>query len=78
MSKYQPLNKLKGRITEKGSSYRKVSAGIGISLNTFCNKINGHSLFDIVEVSKICAELDIPPEQIPIFFSIDCETQQSV
>ena len=71
MTKHKVLNKLKGRITEQGSSYRKLSSETGISLNTLCNKINGHSLFNIVEVSQICAALDIPPEEIPIFFGID-------
>lgn len=76
MQKYQPLNKLKGRITEKESTYRELSKKTGISLHSLSNKINGHSLFDIVEVSKICTELDIPPEDIPIFFSVSCETQR--
>lgn len=75
MKTYKKLNKLKGRITECGETYRSLSKKTGISLNTLSNKINGHSLFDIVEVSKICAELSIPPEEIPIFFSVCCETQ---
>ena len=75
MRKYQELNKIKGRIAELGKSYRELSAESRIPLNTLSNKINGHSLFDIVEVSKLCALLDIPPEEIPVFFSIDCETQ---
>ncbi len=75
MGKYAELMKLKGRITETGETYRSLSKKTGIPLNTLSNKINGHSLFDIVEVSKICAELEIPPEQIPIFFSVCYETQ---
>ena len=76
MRKYTELNKLKGRITENGETYRSLSRKTGIPLNTLSNKINGKSLFDIIEVSKICAELEIPPVEIPIFFSVCCETQQ--
>lgn len=74
MRKYTELMKLKGRITETGETYRSLSQKTGIPLNTLSNKLNGHSLFDIVEVSKVCAELDIPPEQIPVFFSVCCKT----
>ncbi len=70
MPRYKELNKIKGRITEMGETYRSVSEETGIPLNTLSNKINGHSLFDIVEVSKVCAVLHIPPEEIPIFFSV--------
>lgn len=77
MKKYTELMKLKGRITETGETYRTLSQKTGIPLNTLSNKINGKSLFDIVEVSKICAELSISPQEIPIFFSVNCETQQA-
>ena len=76
MRKYPELNKIKGRITEMGMTYRGLSKESGIPLNTLSNKINGHSLFDIVEVSKLCSILDIAPSEIPIFFSARCETQQ--
>ena len=55
MGKYAELMKLKGRITETGETYRSLSKKTGIPLNTLSNKINGHSLFDIVEVYKFCA-----------------------
>ena len=75
MSKYPELNKLRGCIREKGETYRSLSRKTGIPLNTLSNKINGHSLFDIVEVSKVCNALDIAPENIPVFFCAHCETQ---
>lgn len=77
MNKYPELNKLKGRITESKETYRSLSEKTGIPLNTLSNKINGHSLFDIVEASKVCAVLGISPKDIPIFFSVSCETQRS-
>ena len=76
MSKYTELIKLKGRITGEGKTYRSVSKETGIALNTLSNKLNGHSLFDIVEASQMCAALGIRPEEIPFFFSVNCETQQ--
>lgn len=63
------LSKLKGRIREKGSNYRILSKEAGMSLTTFNNKINGYSTFNIVEASKIASILDIPPEDISIFFT---------
>lgn len=69
MNKYPELNVLKGKIREKGETYRSMSEKTGIPLNTFSNKLNGYSLFDITEVISICSVLDIPPEQIPYFFT---------
>lgn len=69
--KYPVLNKLKGKITEQGESYRSIAVKTGISLNTLSNKINGYSLFDIIEAAKLCNALKIPPEEIPIFFAVD-------
>lgn len=71
IAKYPSLNKIKGRITEKGESYRSISAKTGISLVSLSNKLNGYSLFDIIEVSKICDVLDISINEIPVFFEIN-------
>lgn len=75
LRKYPELNKLKGRIRERKETYRSISQKTGIPLNALSNKINGHYLFDIVEVSKVCVVLSINPEEIPVFFAVDCETQ---
>lgn len=75
MRKYPELNKLKGKITESRETYRSVSAKTGIPLNSLSNKINGHYLFDIVEVEKICKVLDIAPGDVFVFFSQCGETQ---
>lgn len=69
--RYPTLYKIKGRIKEKGETYRTLSRKTGIKLNTLSDKINGYSLFDIVEAGNICIVLSIPPEQIPIFFEIN-------
>ena len=69
--KYPELRKIKGRITEKGETYRSVSEKTGISLNSLSNKINGYSLFDLNEAAKICAVLEIPQTEIANFFEIN-------
>lgn len=78
MRKYGELNYLKGKITERGETYRSLSKKTNIPLNSLSNKINGHSAFDIVQVSRLCAELDIDPREIPKFFlPADCVSQQT-
>lgn len=68
MSKYNKLAKLKGKIRECECSYLKLSAATGIPITTLSNRINGKSAFDVVQAAKICNELDIPLEQMHIFF----------
>lgn len=63
------LSKLKGRIREKNQSYRSISEMVGMSLSTFNKKVNGNGAFDIIEASKIADILDIPPEEIRLFFT---------
>ena len=76
-SKYPPLNKIKGRITELGKTYKIVSDETGIPISRLSNKLNGHSLVDIKEVELISKALNIKPEEIAIFFLPNhCETQQ--
>ena len=75
MRKYPELNKLKGKITECRETYRSVSKKTGIPLNSLSNKINGHYLFDIAEVEKICNALNIAPGDVFVFFSHCGETQ---
>ena len=43
--KHPELNRLKGRIREKGESYRSMSNKTGIALNNFSDKLNGYSIF---------------------------------
>lgn len=68
MSKYPELNILKGKMREKGITYRTMSKRTGIPLNTLNNKLNGYSLFDISEALSVCSVLNIVPDEIPYFF----------
>ena len=67
--KHPELNRLKGRIREKGESYRSMSDKTGIALNNFSDKLNGYSIFNIAQVLDVCRILDIAPKDIPYFFS---------
>lgn len=62
------LNKLKGRIREQKETYRSLSKKTGIPLNTLSNKINGHYLFDIDEIWRMCSVLEIAPADVFTFF----------
>ena len=62
------LPALKGRIREKGSSYKKLSEMLTMSEATFSQKINGHSCFTCVEVNFLLEELEISTAQIALYF----------
>lgn len=64
-----PHEKLKERMILKGYSYRTLSKTLGIPKSTLYSKLNGRSEFDIVEAGAISSLLDIPPEEIYIFFA---------
>jgi len=69
--KYPELNSLKGRITEQGTSYRKLASGIGIAVNTLSDKINGFYAMSIPEAEAIAVFLDIPPREMDKYFFPD-------
>ncbi len=71
MKKYSELNKLKGKMREKGETYRSMSKKVGIPLNTLNNKLNGYSTFDISEAVLVCSVLDIDLNEISYFFNSD-------
>lgn len=66
--KYPVLNSLKGRITEQNTSYRKLSSGIGIAVNTLSDKINGFYAMSIPEAEAIAVFLEIPPKELDRYF----------
>jgi len=66
--RYPVLVELKGKIREKGMTYRSLAPKIGISYNTLSDKLNGHYAFDIEEINRIVVELDIKPNEIVRYF----------
>lgn len=66
--KYLKLNLLKGRIRERNTSYRELSEGIGIAVNTLSDKINGFYAMSIPEAEAIALFLEIPPNELDKYF----------
>ena len=64
------MNKLKGKLTEKCKTYKDGAKLLGVSVNTFSDKINGKRRFYIDEVNKLAKWLELTnKEKIDIFLS---------
>ena len=68
MKKYRELVELKGLLREKKINYEKLSKHLKLSLSALSNKINGKSVFNLVEVAKIANLTNIHKEDIYIYF----------
>lgn len=68
IKKYRELVELKGLMREKKITYQEMADFLEMALSAFSNKINGFSIFNIVEVDKICEKLNICKTNIPIYF----------
>lgn len=66
--KYRELVELKGKMREKKISYAAMAKKLKISVSNFSDKINGKSVFNIIEVNIMARELKIPIEEIHIYF----------
>lgn len=63
-------NKLFGKMAEKGYNQTKLAKMLGISKNTFTNKVKGKATFNSIEIATLCNVLDISCEDIgEIFFT---------
>lgn len=68
MKKYRELLELKGLLREKKINYETLAKYLKMSLSALSNKINGKSIFNILEVDKIVSFVGIKKEDIPIYF----------
>lgn len=68
MKKYRELVELKGILREKKINYEALAKYLKMSLSALSNKINGKSIFNLVEVAKIVQLVGIEKEKIPIYF----------
>lgn len=68
MNKYRELVELKGLLREKKINYVTLARYLKLSLSALSNKINGKSIFNLVEVVKIAQLIGINKEDIPIYF----------
>ena len=71
------VNLLKGRMTEKGYSQRRLAQKIGISENTLSSRMCLHTPFNTDEIENICNVLEItkPEDRINIFLSFSSQNR---
>ena len=65
------VQKLKGKIVEKGKSVETVSADLGINPSTFYRKLKNNS-FKIREADKLIEILALTGEEASAIFFSDC------
>lgn len=65
---YRELVELKGIMREKKITYKILAKHLNMSISALSNKINGKSIFSILEANDIAIFLDIPKERIYIYF----------
>lgn len=68
MKKYRELVELKGILREKKINYETLAKYLKMSLSALSNKINGKSIFNIIEINSITAFVGIKKEDIPLYF----------
>lgn len=68
VKKYRELVELKGLLREKKNTYRNMARFLGISISAFNDKINGKSVFSILEANEIANELEITVEEMHRYF----------
>lgn len=68
MKKYRELVELKGLLRQKKINYETLANNLKMSLSALSNKINGKSLFNILEVDKIANFVGIVRDDIVIYF----------
>lgn len=61
-------SKLKGKTKESGYRQEDVGIAAGLTPTTYSLKLNHKGEFKQSEIEAICKFLDIPPENIPIYF----------
>lgn len=72
------VNKLKGKIVEKGKNQQEVAELIGIDRSTFYRKMKEGGSFTVGEASKMAETIPLSDEEaISIFFNHDvADTRQ--
>lgn len=75
MQLYEPINKiqfnfskLKGKIAETGYTYKSLAESLGMTETTFSYKMNNKTPFKPIDIINLCGLLDIPADQIHIYF----------
>ena len=70
-------NKLRGRIREKCLTQEELAKEIGISYLSSSQRLNNKLEFSGKEIYRACGALEIPLEEIPIyFFTLDVQKHE--
>lgn len=62
------FNKLLGRMRELGYTQGTMAKELGITANSFTNKVKGRSNFTQLEILSMCEKLSIDSNQIGSYF----------
>lgn len=62
------FSRLLGRIKECGYTQEALAKAIGKDKSTLCSKLNNKGEFKSAEIDGICRVLDIPNDEIGIYF----------
>lgn len=68
-------SKLMGKMRERRVTQDALASSIGMSRQQMNNKLNGRSPFKQSDIKEICALLDIPLEEVGIYFFTDAVTK---
>jgi len=68
MKKYRELVELKGLIRERKTNYETLAKQLNMPISAISNKINGKSVFNILEAEKISEILNIDKKDITRYF----------
>jgi len=69
-------NMLQGKIKMAGLTQRELAIRIGMSENTLCSRLNGHSFFNTNEIDQICNALSITSNEEKIFIFLATTSQE--
>ena len=61
-------NKLRGRIVEKYGTMKKFAEEVGISRQALSQKLRGRIKFTMNDIQRYVTLLDIPKDEIGLFF----------
>lgn len=62
--RYKEMSKLKGRLREKGLTYKEAAGKLGMGINTLSDKLNGSSSFTLDEADKLAKLLEIKDDEL--------------
>lgn len=68
---YKPFKNLRMRMVQMDFCQEELSKASGIPKATLSQRINGNRPFDAYQISALCKVLDIPLDQIGMFFFED-------